>query len=350
MRSRQTVLSGVGVLLFLASPTWAALGDVNGDGRVDAADVQMLDTYLDGSTLLTDEQIAASDVDGDGNVTRRDREALARRVGGITVRGSTERGSAQVALQSAGSGRVVDRETGQPLAGVEVAIPDEGIVVRTDSEGRFQLPASARGKILTARSEKYAPFSLTVRDDGRGFDLGLERLSGRLTVLDDTLHHLGDDNFSRTSANAGEFRRRAEGTEYRRSFSLSRPPGRDLILRIGSIIGIDTAASKRAGQSRSGGGRSGVAVYLNGAPLTNLQLNGDNLRVVLPAAFLRPGVNEVRLVTDFQGFSSANLGSVSGLGAIFGLNLGFRGSMGDYDDIEFANLVLEDPEGVIVGR
>ncbi|UFP92738.1 dockerin type I domain-containing protein [Gloeobacter morelensis] len=363
------VLCLVGLALLAAAPAWAEGGDVNGDGRVDAGDIRLIDAYLEGSLLLQDEQIKAADADGDGKITATDREMLDRRLSGLAVTpapagrtasaaqnqrtAAPDTTGASIDLKSADSGVVVDKTTGRPLAGVEVSLPDEGVTVRTDSQGRFQLPKSSAGKILTAKASNYAPTAMASRGGG-GFQLKLERLSPRLQVVDDGLVHLGDNSFGPGSANYAEFRQPAQGRSYTKTFALDRLPQRDMILRIGSLIGLDTPESVAAGQSQLplyGTSSDGLRVYLNGSLIKQIFINGDNIPVTIPRWLLVRGNNELRLETHPVGgnrggavMSSRGFGGM--LGGLFGFGGGMRfpiDSTPDYDDIEFAHLVLEDP-------
>ncbi|AGY57641.1 dockerin type I domain-containing protein [Gloeobacter kilaueensis] len=371
---RVASLVGLTVVVTLAVPAWAESGDINGDGRVDKRDIELIDGYLSGTQLLQDDQIAAADADRDGKITQNDRDLLQRRISGLAVRPATADpprgrsaartktaavpGRAAIDLTSADTGVVVDKATGEPLAGVEVALPDEGITVRTDSQGRFQLPRSSAGKILTARATDYAPAAVAGGSSG-GYQLQLERLSPRLTVLDDNLIHLGDNSFGPGSANYAEFRLPARGRSYVRTFNLARVPQRDMILRIGSVIGLDTPESVAAGQSQLplyGAPSEGLRISLNGQTIKQVLLNGDNIAVLVPRWLLQAGSNELRLETHAIGGSGSRTIISSrrgiGLGGLLGGLFGLGGDMGypmdntpDYDDLEFAHLVLEDPSG-----
>ncbi len=341
-------------LLLSALPVLAESGDVNEDGRIDKDDVRLIDNYLNGSLLLQDSQIAAADADRDGKITSTDRDLLQRRLGGLAV--GTPRSAAasqsQIDLRSADSGVVVDKATGKPLAGVEVSLPDEGVTVRTDSEGRFKLPGTTPGKILSAKASNYAPSSVTTQS-GRGFELQLERLSPRLQVLDDNLYHLGDNNYDRRSANAGQFQMPASGTSYSRGFMLARAPQNDLILRIGSVIGIDTNQSIAVGQSnlppsRERQANAGVQILLNGRPIRQLVLNGDNITTPLPLQLLRPGFNEITIKAALINRNPNIYDPLGLLGQFSSLADFVPGAALDYDDIEFTHLVVLDPSGVVL--
>ncbi len=373
------LLAGISLLLATAAPVLAASGDVNNDGRVDSQDVQMIDDYLNGDATLQDDQIRAADADGDGRITARDKDLLQRRLGNVAVKSAprSNASNSQIDLNSANSGVVVDKATGKPLAGVEVSIPDEGITVRTDSQGRFQLPRSTAGKILTAKASQYAPAAVA-NQQGKNFELQLDRLSSRLQVIDDELHHLGDGNYGVGSANASDFRLRNQGYRYERGFTLAKLPQGDMILRIGSLIGLDTPQSVQAGQSNLqqflGTQQEGLKIFLNGQLINQIYLNGDNIPVPLPRWLLRVGNNQLAIETHYfkgiggggfsisGGRSGFSIGGRNGFSMGGGLNdilrmFGDQGSFGmnsnpntvDYDDIEFAHLVLENPNGQTQG-
>lgn len=343
------VLAGVSFFLVTAAPALAASGDVNNDGRVDSQDVQIIEDYLNGDTALEDNQIRAADADNDGRITARDKDLLQRRLGNLAVKSSPRSNArdSQVDLNSANSGVVVDKETGKPLAGVEVSLPDEGITVRTDAQGRFQLPRVSAGKILTAKASQYAPAAVT-NQQGKNYELQLEKLSPRLQVIDDELHHLGDGNYSPSSANASDFRLRNQGYRYERTFALNKLPEGDMFLRIGSLIGLDADPS---------GQKDGLKIILNGQLIHQIHLNNDNILVSLPRWLLRSGTNQLAIETPQRtlgggmGFGDSGGGILSLLRGLGVGPIGMNASDGlvDYDDIEFAHLVLEDPRGQAQG-
>ncbi|MEN9204475.1 MAG: dockerin type I domain-containing protein [Thermostichales cyanobacterium SZTDM-1c_bins_54] len=328
-------LSATAVLAQELSPP---LGDLNGDGRVDGADAALLRDYLAGRALLTEAQIRAADLDQDGRVTTADLQWL-------------ERGSQQVYVfpQQEGVGRVVDRATGQPLANVEIAIPGAGIRVRSDAQGRFQLPPNVpRNQILVAKLENYLPFSQTT-DGELSLNVQLDRWDQSKTlVLQSDVVHLGDDRYSPESAGADQFRLRTQGIELVRTFSLDRLPSRDPVLRIGSLIGLDTAAAVRAGQSRiQGADMSPLRVFFNGTPVAAIELGGNDIRIPLPKELAQIGTNTVTLRTGearmYSGQSGVVLPFLGGM-IQFGIPMPGSGSVVvDYDDIELANVTLELP-------
>ena len=51
-------------------------GDVNGDGKVDREDAEMIMGHLSGDAVLDSEQAKRADVDGDGKITYLDAMAV----------------------------------------------------------------------------------------------------------------------------------------------------------------------------------------------------------------------------------------------------------------------------------
>jgi len=332
---------GVSVLVVVGSGTEAVasrLGDVNGDGQVNEADVTLLREYLAGRALLSDGQILAADLDQDGRVTSADLQWLERQVGG---------NQAYVFPGQAGMGRVVDRRTGEPLPNVEIAIPGAGIRVRSDAQGRFQLPANVpKNQILVAQVENYLPFSQTT-DGELSLNVQLDRWDQTKTLLlQSDVVHLGDDRYSPESAGADQFRLRTQGTELVRTFTLERLPNRDPVLRIGSLIGLDTAAAVRAGQSRiQGADMSPLRIFFNGTPVGSIELGGNDIRVPLPRALAQLGQNTVTLRTgQARAYVPHSHVAVPFLGGMVQFGIPFPGGgsvVVDHDDIELANVVIE---------
>ena len=96
--------------------------------------------------------------------------------------------------------------------------------------------------------------------------------------------HLGDDSFSKDSANSGEFRLKSEGPFYTKLFKFANGAlTRSNYLVIGSIIGIDTAMAKSMHQNNIKNSYSSPPeVYFNGTKIAEIHLNGDNQKIKLP--------------------------------------------------------------------
>ena len=52
------------------------LGDVNGDGKINSTDLQMVQDFIMGNITLTDRQFLAADINQDGEVTTRDAQLI----------------------------------------------------------------------------------------------------------------------------------------------------------------------------------------------------------------------------------------------------------------------------------
>jgi organic radical activating enzyme len=99
--------------------------------------------------------------------------------------------------------------------------------------------------------------------------------------------------------------------------------GQDVVIRIGTIIGLDTKKAKQLGQNRIAKVYSAPSeVFINGHKIAKLELNGDDIEIVIPKSVLR---EENELVIKC------------------GRNL-FQTTYIDYDDIEIANLRIEVKE------
>ena len=263
--------------------------------------------------------------------------------------------NSEVQLDSAYSGQVIDRATGEPLANVAVDIPGAGVAVRTDSQGRFTLPENVPSdEILTAKLEDYTPYSQTTSQDGGPMRVELERLDESTTlVLQSDVVHLGDDQYSEQSAGARDFRLRAQGREMVRQFRLERVPSQPAELVIGSLIGLDTAEAVRAGQSGiATADMSPMEIEINGQTIHTISVAADNIRIPLSPRYLRPGQNTVVIRTGkVSQIIPQRRGTPIAI-PLFGGNLRMRVPssqtvtgipLTDHDDVELANVRVEVP-------
>ena len=223
------------------------------------------------------------------------------------------------------TGAVIDSITGKPISNATVSIPSQGISVQTDGMGRFSFGVTINGPtILSVQADGYKPFSLTVNQGSMKNPVTLEvsKQSGSEIVIDNALHHLGDDNYSKLSADAGNFKSRASGSLFSKGFNMPNITGKErIVLRIGSIVGLDTMIARRLGQSNvTSSYSSPMNVYLNSQKISELKINGDNQEVLIPAQVLKPNAyNEITIETGYNQFSPKR----------------------DFDDMEFMNLILE---------
>lgn len=220
---------------------------------------------------------------------------------------------------------VIDGATGNPVSGAKISIPSAGIFARTNNSGEFNLDGNFRNPvIMSVKADGYKPFSLTVSEGSLNKPLMLiiTKLAGNENVIDSQLHHLGDDNYSANSANSGDFKQKSEGHYFFKEFYVGKiPVNNAAILKLGSIIGLDTEMAKAYGQSKFSISSSTTAsVYLNSKKVGEININEDDKEIYLNKKLLRANsYNTLRIET--------------------GINKASRHSI-DYDDFEFMNLLL----------
>lgn len=236
----------------------------------------------------------------------------------------------QGAVSEQGSGtssRIVDRNTGIGVSGAKVTLPKQRYSTQTDSDGYFELNTHIDGTtIMSVQKENYKPFSVTVNEQtlSAPIVIGIEKTNADGMVLDSNMYHLGDNNFSDLSANAGEFRMESIGPFYTKRFLLKNIKfNKPVFLVIGSIIGIDTNLARSIGQNRiTNAFASAPEVYFNGNKISEVQINGDGQKIKIPPILIRKNqVNEVTIKTGRNLMQTAYV---------------------DYDDIEFMNLFFEN--------
>ena len=152
------------------------------------------------------------------------------------------------------SSRIVDRNTGLGVSGAQVNIPKHNYSTQTDSHGYFELNTQINGPtIMSVQKKDYKPFSVTINSQTASAPIviGIEKTNADGMVLDSNMYHLGDNNFSELSANAGQFRMESIGPFYTKRFLLKNVKfNQPIFLVIGSIIGIDTNMARSIGQNR----------------------------------------------------------------------------------------------------
>lgn len=221
---------------------------------------------------------------------------------------------------------VIERSTGAGVGNARVSVPAQNFNTTTDQKGGFNIPSSMMPPyIMSVKKDGYKPFSMTVTTKALSAPLLLqiEKSDAKTLVVDAEMYHLGDDDYSENSANAGDFRIRSSGPVFRKNFSISSAMGRkNLFLRIGSVIGLDTKEAVKVGQSHVRYSYSSpLQVFVNSKKIGEIKINGDNQKLRIPKRCIRPGeLNEVRIET--------------------GVNL-FQHAYTDYDDMEFMNVFIE---------
>lgn len=246
--------------------------------------------------------------------------SLANPVFATTVAGGV------TAVGAAGSNRIVDTETNQPVQNAKITIPKEQYKTYTDANGGFKLGTAIEGKtIMSVEKEGYRPFSLTIDDKvaAKPIIVGIQRSNLEDIKLETQMVHLGDDNYSKNSANSGEFKIPAAGPFYSKTFQLAAANlAKNNFLIIGSIIGIDSAMARSMGQNNvKNSFASPPEVFFNGNKIAEIQLNGDGQRIKLPNNLIKADQqNEITIKTGRNLMQAAYI---------------------DYDDIELMNLSVQ---------
>ena len=225
------------------------------------------------------------------------------------------------------SSRIVDKNTGLGIGGAKVIIPKNNFATETDSHGYFELNTQLNGPaIMSVKKKNYKPFSITVNSQNLSAPLviGIEKSNADGMVLDSNMYHLGDNNYSELSANAGEFRMESVGPFYTKRFLLKNVKfNQPIFLVIGSIIGIDTNMARSIGQNKiSNAFASAPEIFFNGNKISEIQINGDSQKIKIPPSLINKNKpNEVTIKTGRNLMQTAYI---------------------DYDDIEFMNLFFEN--------
>lgn len=221
--------------------------------------------------------------------------------------------------------QVVDKSTNLPVSNAEITLPMLQYKTYTDENGIFHLGTGVEGQtVMSVSKDGYRPFSLTLDKKSTSTPLivGIQKSNENDIQLETQMMHLGDNNYSKNSANSNEFSISAMGPFYTKSFKMSAATiTKNNFLLIGTIIGIDTAVARSMGQNRIRNSYSSPPeVYFNGQKIAEIQLNGDGQRIKLPTNLIKPDQNnEITIKT--------------------GINM-TQAAYTDYDDIEIMNLSI----------
>lgn len=222
--------------------------------------------------------------------------------------------------------QIVDSNTNTPVSGAKISLPKQNYTTYSDANGTFNIDARVNdNSILSVQKQGYRPFSITINQEiaSKPLILGIEKSNAQDVVITTEMFHLGDDNFSAASANSSEFKGKAIGPYFSKTFMMATDVLRkENYLKIGSIIGIDTLIARSMKQnSILNSYSSPPEVFFNGKKIAEIQLNGDNQRIKLPKNLVRAGqMNEITIKTGHNLKQTAYI---------------------DYDDIEFMNLSIQ---------
>ncbi len=226
------------------------------------------------------------------------------------------------------SNQIVDSSTKQGINSAKVSMPQKNFHTYTDKNGKFTLPDIKidQPTILNVEKEGYRPFSLTINNGNslqKPMKIEIAQSEPFDISLDSEILHLGDNNFSKNSANAGDFQTRSIGPYYSKDFIMTDNAKHSTnYLIIGSIVGLDTKLAKSMGQNKikSGAYSSPAEVFFNGSKIAELNINGDGQQIRIPnRLIIADSKNQITIKTGQNMLSNDHL---------------------DYDDIEIMNLSI----------
>lgn len=229
-----------------------------------------------------------------------------------------------VLLNSAQANTLYDSKTNAPISNAKITLPKYNYSTYTDSNGNFDLKGINDTTIMSVQKDGYRPFSLTVNNDmiaSKPLVVGIQKSDVSDIVIETDMMHLGDDNYSTASANAGNFKMRSAGPVFSKKFVMNSASGNNYLV-IGSIVGIDTRMARSMGQNRIVNSyASPPEVFFNGKKIAEIQLNGDNQRIKIPNNLIRVNTqNEIAIRTGYNLMQTLYT---------------------DYDDIEIANIYIQ---------
>lgn len=221
---------------------------------------------------------------------------------------------------------VIDKRTKLPVPNAKVTVASKNFTAYTDVNGHFELSTTINGTtILSVEKPNYRTHSITINKGAnlKPFVVEVEGSTPFDIKLETRLCHLGDNNYSTASANAGQFISTSVGSVFSKNFFIPiSSRNKQNYLVIGSVIGIDTALARGMGQNNiSTTFASPPSVYLNGRKIAEIKINGDNQKIKLPNELIK--YNQINTITIKAGVNLMQTAYV------------------DYDDIEFTNLSIQ---------
>lgn len=225
------------------------------------------------------------------------------------------------------SNQVIDQNTKQGIEFAKVSIPQKNFRTYTDANGNFELPKIqiTQPTILNIEKEGYRPFSMTINSTknlSEPIKVTIAKSTPTDISLDSEILHLGDNSYSKNSANAADFKLKSIGPYYSKDFIMTSNAKKSTnYLIIGSVVGLDTKLAKSMGQNRIKTAYSSpTEIYFNGKMIGQLQINGDGQRIKIPnSLILADSQNQITIKTGQNLMPSDHI---------------------DYDDIEIMNLSI----------
>ncbi len=124
------------------------------------------------------------------------------------------------------SNRVIDSQTKQGVEFAKITIPQKNFRAYTDANGNFELPRIqiTQPTILNVEKNGYRPFSLTINNNqslSNPMKIEIAKSEPMDIGIEDEILHLGDNSYSKNSANASDFRLKSIGPYYSKDFIMN---------------------------------------------------------------------------------------------------------------------------------
>lgn len=231
-------------------------------------------------------------------------------------------------VDQAQSNRIINAQTKQGVEFAKISIPQKNIRTYSDANGNFELPKIWINEptLLKVEKEGYRPFSITINNNqslNAPLQIEIAQSEPFDIVLDSEILHLGDNSFSKNSANASDFKIKSIGPYYSKDFIMTNNAKQSTnYIIIGSIVGLDTKLAHQMGQNkiRTGIYSSPTEIYFNGSKIGEIKINGDGQRIRIPSTLIKADTkNQVTIKT---GQNVVNYDRI------------------DYDDIELTNISI----------
>ena len=225
------------------------------------------------------------------------------------------------------SNQVIDAQTKRGVEFAKITMPQKNYRGYTDANGNFELPRIqiTEPTIMNVEKEGYRPFSITINNNyslSNPMHIEIAKSEPLDIEIDNEILHLGDNSYSKNSANATDFKLKSIGPYYSKEFLMKDDTTHSVnYIIIGSIIGLDTKLAKSMGQNQIKTAYSSPAeIYFNGKLIGELKINGDGQRIKIPSNLIVTGAyNQITIKTGQNLMPSDHI---------------------DYDDIEIMNISI----------
>jgi hypothetical protein len=195
--------------------------------------------------------------------------------------------------------QVEDADTHTPLPQATLQAPELHWQSRVNSQGQGTLPSPVRSQplLLGVVAPGHQPLTLHLSATTRWpIRVGLKALQHSV-VVGSNYYRVGDGAYSDLSAGAGQLNGNQWAASEPAIVQFLKVPlpvgalsaakaGRRVWLRLGTVVGLDTADSQEAGQSQAPVSASPLQVMCNGQVVDEITLNGDGIAIALPPALL----------------------------------------------------------------